>query len=164
MTGWSRSPTPSPTGGTYAAAVKNALIDAGFKIANVVHRNLFEATKGRLGGSIAGMPALILETTGRKSGQRRSSMLTAPIQQDGDIVLVASKGGDDRHPAWYLNLKADPAVTITMGGRTFDAVAREATGDERAALWPRIVQSYKGYAGYEQRTDREIPVVICTPK
>ena len=150
--------------GTYAAVVKNALIDAGFKIANVVHRNLFEATKGRLGGTVAGMPALILETTGRKSGQRRSSMLTAPIQEDGDIVLVASKGGDDRHPAWYLNLKADPEVTITMGGRTFDAVAREATSDERAALWPRIVQSYKGYAGYEQRTDREIPVVICTPK
>lgn len=154
---------PHPQG-TYAAAVKNTLIDAGFKIANIVHRNLFEATKGRLGGTVAGMPALILETTGRKSGQRRSSMLTAPIQEDDDIVLVASKGGDDRHPAWYLNLKADPEVTITMGGRTFAAVAREATGDERATLWPRIVERYKGYAGYEQRTDREIPVVVCTPK
>jgi len=144
--------------------VKNALIDTGFKIANAVHRNLFEATKGRLGGTVAGMPALILETTGRKSGKRRSSMLTAPIQDDSDIVLVASKGGDDRHPAWYLNLKADPDVTITMGGRTFAAVAREVTGEEKDALWPRIVESYKGYAGYRQRTDRDIPVVICTPK
>lgn len=144
--------------------MKNALIDTGFKIANVVHRNLFEATKGRLGGTVAGMPALILETTGRKSGARRSSMLTAPIEEDGDIVLVASKGGDDRHPAWYLNLKANPDVTITMGGRTFAAVAREVTGDEKDALWPRIVERYKGYAGYKQRTDRDIPVIVCTPR
>lgn len=144
--------------------MKNVLIDTGFKIVNVLHRSLFEATDGRLGGTIAGMPALILETTGRKSGARRSTMLTAPIQDDDEIVLVASKGGDDRHPAWYLNLKADPDVTITMGGRTFDAVAREAAAAEKDELWPRIVEGYKGYAGYQQRTDRDIPVVICTPK
>lgn len=144
--------------------MKNALIDTGFKIMNVVHRNLFEATKGRLGGTVAGMPALILETTGRKSGQPRSTMLTAPVEDGGDIVLVASKGGDDRHPAWYLNLQANPEVTITMGGRTFPAVARDATAEEKAELWPRIVEGYKGYAGYRERTDRDIPVVICTPK
>ena len=139
------------------------MIDTAFKAVNVLHRNLFEATKGRLGGSVAGMPALILETTGRKSGKRRSAMLTAPIERHGDIVLVASKGGDDRHPAWYLNLKADPKVTITKDGRTFEALAREATGDEKAELWSQIVDAYKGYAGYQRRTDRDIPVVICTP-
>lgn len=144
--------------------MKNALIDTAFKLVNVVHRNLFEATKGRLGGTVAGMPALILETTGRKSGQPRSTMLTAPVEDDGDIVLVASKGGDDRHPAWYLNLQANPEVRITMGGRTFPAVARDATDEEKAELWPRIVEGYKGYAGYRERTDRDIPVVICTPK
>ena len=144
--------------------MKNALIDTGFKIVNVVHRNLFEATKGRLGGTVAGMPALILETTGRKSGKPRSTMLTAPIEDGDDIVLVASKGGDDRHPAWYLNLRADPDVTITMGGRTFPAVARDATTAEKDELWPRIVEGYKGYAGYRQRTDRDIPVVISTPR
>lgn len=144
--------------------MKDALIDAGFKLVNVVHRNLFEATKGRIGGTVAGMPVLILETTGRRSGERRTTMLTAPVQDSDDIVLVASKGGDDRHPAWYLNLQADPEVTITMGGGTFDAVARVATAEEKDALWPRIVDGYKGYAGYRERTDRDIPVVVCTPK
>jgi deazaflavin-dependent oxidoreductase (nitroreductase family) len=90
-------------------------------------------------------------------------MLTSPVQPEGDIVLVASYGGDEKHPAWYLNLQADPNVTITMDGRTFDATARTATPEEKAELWPQITSEYKGYAGYQKRTDRDIPVVICTP-
>jgi deazaflavin-dependent oxidoreductase (nitroreductase family) len=109
------------------------------------------------------MPVVKLETTGRKTGQRRTTMLTAPVWDDGKVVLVASKGGYDKHPVWYLNLQAQPQVTITMLGRTRDMVARTASADEKAELWPQIVSAYKGYAGYQKRTDRDIPVVILEP-
>jgi deazaflavin-dependent oxidoreductase (nitroreductase family) len=79
-------------------------------------------------------------------------------------VLVASYGGDSRHPAWYLNLTANPDVVITMNGARREMTARTATPDEKAALWPRIVRSYRGYAGYQQRTERDIPVVLLTPR
>lgn len=137
--------------------------DAAVKAINFVHRSLFDLTNGKIGGRIGGMPSLKLETTGRKSGQRRTVMLTSPIRRGDEVVLVASYGGDDQHPAWYRNLQADPNVTVTMDGRTFDATARTATAEEKAELWPEITRTYKGYAGYQRRTDREIPVVICTP-
>jgi deazaflavin-dependent oxidoreductase (nitroreductase family) len=145
--------------------VSNPAKDAVAKVLNLVHRSLFEATNGRIGGTAGGMPAVKLETTGRKSGERRTVMLTSPLQtDDGGIVLVASYGGDAKHPAWYLNLQADPKVTLTMDGRTFGATARTATAHEKAELWPKITTKYKGYGGYQQRTDRDIPVVICTPE
>ena len=80
-----------------------------------------------------------------------------------EVVLVASKGGHSDHPDWYKNLSADPHVEITRDSVTVPMLARTATGDERAELWPRIVASYKGYEGYQRNTDREIPVVICEP-
>lgn len=141
----------------------NPVKDAVAKAINFVHRGLFEATDGKIGGRAGGMPAVKLETTGRKSGQRRTVMLTSPVQRGDDVVLVASYGGDDQHPAWYLNLQADPEVTLTVEGRTFTATARTATAAEKKELWPEITAKYKGYAGYQRRTDREIPVVICTP-
>lgn len=140
-----------------------ALPDPLFKVANLIHRGLYDLSGGRLGGSIGSMPVLKLTTTGRRSGQRRTVMLTAPIREDDEIVLVASKGGNDEHPAWYLNLVANPAVTIEIDDRTIEATARTATDEEKAELWPRITSAYKGYAGYQRRTDRDIPVVICTP-
>lgn len=134
------------------------------KAFNVFHRNLFNLTKGKgILGRAGGMPAVKLETVGRKSGQVRPTMLTSPIQ-DGDIVyLVASWGGDDRHPMWYLNLQANPEVTLTMEGKTWKAKAETISAEEKAALWPQITAEYKGYAGYQQNTDRDIPVVRCTP-
>lgn len=147
----------------YGDAVATPTKDAAVKAINFVHRSLFELTNGKIGGRVGGMPSLKLETTGRKSGQRRTVMLTSPIQRGDEVVLVASYGGDDQHPAWYLNLQADPNVIITIDGRTFDATARTATAEEKAELWPEITRTYKGYAGYQRRTDREIPVVICTP-
>jgi deazaflavin-dependent oxidoreductase (nitroreductase family) len=134
------------------------------KAVNLLHRNLFTATKGRVGGRIAGMPALVLTTTGRKTGATRSTMLTAPIVEDDRVVLVASYGGDDREPSWSLNVRADPEVEITMDGRTRPMTARIATADERAELWPRVTASYKGYAGYQTKTTREIPLIILTPR
>ena len=131
---------------------------------NTFHRTLLKATGGRVGRSLAGMPVVILETTGRKSGETRRTMLTAPVVDGETVVLVASYGGDSRHPAWYLNLQAQPDVTLEMGGDRKPMRARTATAEEKAALWPRIVKSYRGYAAYQKRTDRDIPVVLLTPR
>jgi deazaflavin-dependent oxidoreductase (nitroreductase family) len=127
------------------------------------HEAVFKASGGRLLGSFGGMPVLILTTTGRTSGKRRSTMLTAPVREDDRIVLVASYGGDDRHPAWFVNLRAHPEVTVTMGGRTRPMRARVASAEERAELWSRVTSAYKGYEGYQKRTSREIPLVILEP-
>lgn len=133
------------------------------KAVNVVHQSLFKATSGRIGGRLMGMEALILTTTGRKSGQRRTNMLTAPIVEDRRIVLVASWGGDDRHPMWFLNVREHPDVEITRAGGTRAYRTHVATADERAELWPRVTSAYSGYAGYQTKTEREIPLVICEP-
>ena len=90
-------------------------------------------------------------------------MLTAPIHGGGRYVLVASKGGDDRHPDWYRNLVAEPEVELTVEGETMSFIARTATEVEKAEMWPQIVAAYKGYGGYQKKTDRDIPVVICEP-
>jgi deazaflavin-dependent oxidoreductase (nitroreductase family) len=91
-------------------------------------------------------------------------MLTAPVHDDGRYVLVASKGGDDRHPEWYLNLVANPDIELTVAGTTMPMTARTATAEEKAELWPQIISAYKGYAGYQRRSARDIPVVICEPR
>ncbi len=143
--------------------MSNPLKDTIAKSMNLLHRTVFDATKGRIGGSIGSMPAVKLTTTGRKSGEPRTVMLTAPIRQGDEVVLVASYGGDDSHPAWYLNLVANPAVTLVIDGTEVQATARTATDEEKAELWPQITAAYKGYAGYQRRTDRDIPVVVCTP-
>jgi deazaflavin-dependent oxidoreductase (nitroreductase family) len=131
---------------------------------NVVHESLFKATSGRIGGSVAGMPALILHTTGRKSGKKRTTMLTTPIQDGDTVVLVASYGGDDREPTWTRNLRANPDVEITMGGSTRPMRAHVASPEEKAELWPRVTSRYQGYAGYQTKTTRDIPLVILEPR
>ncbi|MFL6203871.1 MAG: nitroreductase family deazaflavin-dependent oxidoreductase [Acidimicrobiales bacterium] len=131
---------------------------------NVIHSTLQKLTGGRVGTTVFGMKAVQLHTTGRRSGQRRTVWLTSPVHDDGRIVLIASKGGDDRHPDWYHNLTADPDVEITDAGTTKPYRARTATAEEKLELWPQIVASYKGYAGYQKRTGRDIPVVICEPR
>lgn len=137
--------------------------DASAKAFTAFHRSIFDLSKGRVAGKAFGMPVVKLTTTGRKSGKQRDTMLTSPIHDDQKVVLVASYGGDDRHPTWYLNLQANPKVTVTMRGRTRAMVARTATGDEKASMWPVVTSAYKGYAGYQQRTDRDIPLVVLEP-
>lgn len=127
------------------------------------HRAVFKASKGRIAGTGFGMPVVILTTVGRKSGKERETMLTSPVQLGESIVLVASYGGDDRYPAWYHNLKATPRVKVVMRGRTGAMVARIATAEEKAELWPKVTAAYKGYAGYQTKTDRDIPLVILDP-
>lgn len=129
-----------------------------------VHRELFTRTDGRIANRIAGMPVVQLTTTGRKTGKRRPTMLTAPIIDGDRVVLVASYGGDDRDPVWYRNLVADPDVEVVFGGRRLEGQARTATPEEKAELWPRIVAAYSGYAAYQRKTDRDIPVVIVDPR
>lgn len=144
--------------------VRDMVTDIGAKVLNLTHRLIRTVSGGRLGGTAFGMPVVELHTTGRTSGQRRSTMLTAPLRDDERVVLVASKGGDDRHPDWYRNLVANPDVELTIEGKTRPMRARTASSEERAELWPQIVAAYKGYAGYQRRTDRAIPVVVCEPR
>jgi deazaflavin-dependent oxidoreductase (nitroreductase family) len=145
-------------------ALKDSLTDLGMKGMNLTHRVVLKVSGGRLLSNPMGMPTVELHTIGRTTGQRRSTLLTAPVHEDGRVVLVASKGGDDRNPLWYSNLVAEPDVEVTIAGTTTPMRARTADAAERAELWPRITAAYKGYAGYQKRTDREIPVVICEPR
>ncbi|MEO5679814.1 MAG: nitroreductase family deazaflavin-dependent oxidoreductase [Acidimicrobiales bacterium] len=136
--------------------------EALFKVAKVLHPLLLRMSGGRIGGRVMGMPVVVLTTTGRRSGQPRAAPLTA-IEHDGHTYVVASKGGDDRHPAWYLNLVAHPEVSVQRAGSTEVMVARVLDPQERAAVWPVVTRIFKGYAGYQRRTEREIPVVELVP-
>lgn len=125
-----------------------------------LHAVVFRASKGRVGGRIYGMPVVMLTTVGRKTGKRRTTMLTSPVVEGGRVVLVASYGGDDRHPTWFLNLRDHPEVEIVMNGTSQRMRARIASAEEKAELWPRVVAAYRGYGQYQRRTDRDIPLVI----
>ena len=137
--------------------------DFALKTMNSIHRTVQSVSGGRLGWSLAKMLVVELTTTGRKSGLPRSVMLTSPHQNGDTIVLVASRGGDDQHPAWLLNLRDNALVTGGTKNDTKQMTARIADEAERAELWPKITAVYKGYAGYQKRTDREIPVVLLEP-
>ena len=137
--------------------------DVVLKAMNGVHRFLVTATGGRIGWEFGGMPALELTTIGRKSGQKRSVMLTVPLVEGDTYVVVASRGGDDVHPAWYLNLRANPEVEVSLqGGPTQKWRAAVASPEERARMWPLIADKYRNYRGYQERTQREIPLVLLT--
>ena len=138
--------------------------DPAAKVVNFLHRSLFTATRGKVGGKVMNMEAVVLTTTGRKTGEKRQTMLTAPVVDGDTIYLVASWGGGPKHPMWFLNLQADPNVTITRNGTDTKAmVGRILSHDEKEAIWPRITSAYKGYAGYQEKTDRDIPVIEFTP-
>lgn len=129
-----------------------------------LHRAGVKVSGGRLGGTLVGLPSLELVTVGRRSGKPRSSMLTAPVTLGRTLVVVASAGGNDEHPSWFLNLRDHPQVTVSLtGGPPVPMVARVATPDEREALWPRIVEALPNYARYQERTSRVIPVVLLEP-
>jgi len=138
--------------------------DSLFRAVTGFHRSVFKASNGRLFGRLGGMPVVVLTTIGRKSGKPRTTMLTSPVQRGDSVVLVASFGGDDRHPTWYLNLRDHPDVEIVAKGHNRKMQARVATAQEKLELWPQIVKVYKGYAGYQKKTDRDIPVVILDPR
>ena len=110
-----------------------------------------------------GVPTLLLTTTGRKSGVKRRTALIYG-RDTADFVVVASKGGSPGHPAWYLNLEANPDVELQVFDRVVPATARTASGAERRRLWALMRKIWPAYDQYQARTDREIPVVVLTPR
>ena len=158
----------APSGPTAEALMKGSARmkpkHAFYKVGTGFHRMIFNVSKGRIFGYVFGMPIVELVTTGRRSGKERSTMLAIPIVDGDRLVLVASFGGDDRHPAWYLNLQANPEVRVTTAYSTRTMIACISTEEERAELWPRITSVFEGYARYQERTERPIPVIILEPK
>jgi F420H(2)-dependent quinone reductase len=115
-----------------------------------------------LGGTFQNIPVALLTTTGRKTGQPRVSPLY--FLRDGDRVIVAaSKVGAEKNPMWYLNLKANPKVSVQIKREVLDLTARDASEEERAKYWPQLVKMYPSYEDYQSWTDRTIPIVICEP-
>lgn len=149
------------TGDRRVRPSRDAVKDAAAKLMNRLHRLILTTSGNRLLSKPYGMTVVELHTVGRKSGLPRSCYLTTPVHDADRVVLVASKGGDDRHPDWYRNLQAHPEAELTIDGVRRRIHARTADADERATLWPQIVTAYRGYDSYQRRTDRVIPVVIC---
>ena len=138
---------------------RHAVKDALFRIGTGLHRELLRRTGGKIAGKMFKQPMMLLTTTGRRSGQPRSTPLMCI--RDGDRYLaVASFGGDDRDPQWFKNLRANPDATIQLGTDTIPVRATVATGEEKNALWPKVLAAYKGYDNYQRKTERDIPVVI----
>jgi deazaflavin-dependent oxidoreductase (nitroreductase family) len=133
-----------------------------FKVANALHHGVYRATGGRVGARIGKSPVLFLTTRGRRTGKPRTNALYYVPEGDA-LAVVASKGGAPHHPEWFLNLRAEPAVEVELAGRREQRRARVATAEERARLWPRFVEMYAGYDGYQRKTTREIPVVVLDP-
>jgi len=134
-----------------------------FKIMGALHVALYRLSGGRIGGRAFGAPVLLLTTRGRKTGKARTTPLL--YLEDGDrLVVVASKGGAPRHPAWFLNLAANPEVTVERGRERVPTLAREADDPERERYWPQVVAMYSGYEKYQQKTNRRIPLVVLEPR
>lgn len=128
------------------------------------HARVYRVTGGLIGHRFPGAPPmLLLDHVGAKSGTRRTTPLVY-VDTGRSIVIVASKGGHAKHPGWYHNLRAHPDTTVQIGCERRPVHARVASPDERARLWPKALATYGGYRGYQERTDREIPLVILEPR
>lgn len=127
------------------------------------HARTYRATGGRLGASMGGAAVALLTTTGRRSGQPRSTTVGC-LQLGDDVVVVGSNGGRDAHPAWYLNLVDDPRVVVRVGRTERTATARTAVGTERERLWAAVVAAAPVMDGYRRRTSRVLPVVVLGPQ
>jgi deazaflavin-dependent oxidoreductase (nitroreductase family) len=135
-----------------------------FKVMNATHRIMLKLTGGRTGWTAMRMPVLELTTTGRKTGRPHTVMLTSPLQEGRTLVVVASRGGDDTSPAWFLNLKAHPDVEVVLQGKAKQHMhARIATPEERNRLWPLVTAHHGNYADYQKLTKRVIPLVLLEP-
>lgn len=133
------------------------------KIIGAIHRWLYRVSGGKWGQTFFGSPILLLTTTGRRTGQPRTWPLTY-LPEGERLIVIASNGGQPNHPAWYLNLRANPQVSAQLGDQTHTMTAKTAEGEERARLWSRVVEEYPAYAGYQRKTDRQIPVVVLRPE
>jgi F420H(2)-dependent quinone reductase len=128
-----------------------------------IHARAYRASRGRILDQIAGMPVLLLTTTGRRSGTPRTATLTY-FRDGADLVVIGSFGGSDMPPAWWLNLQRDRRASVLIGSKTSRVRARAATAVERDRLWPLVTTTHPGYARYQERTARLIPMVMLTPE
>lgn len=127
-----------------------------------VHVAIYRLTGGRLGGKLKGVEVLLLDHVGRKSGKRYSTPLL--YMRDGEnVVIVASKGGNPRHPAWWLNIRDAGRAEIEIGRKKTPVTVTQATAEEKEQLWPKLVAIWPDYQTYQDSTEREIPVAILTP-
>ena len=138
----------------------------GMKLFNALtgaQKFIYRLSGGRLGGKWKGRnPILLLDHVGAKSGRRRTTPL-AYTEHEGDLILVASRGGTEHNPGWFHNLRANPKTTAQLGGRKISVTARVASDDERHRLWPMLVAANPDYGAYERLTERKFPVVMLTP-
>lgn len=124
------------------------------------HATVYRATHGLVGHHVPGLPPmLLLDHVGARSGQRRTAPLVY-VRDGDDVVIVASKGGYPKHPAWFHNLRANPDTIVQIGGERRAVHARVASAEEHQRLWPKAVETYGGYADYQRRTERQIPLVV----
>jgi deazaflavin-dependent oxidoreductase (nitroreductase family) len=133
-----------------------------FKVVSGVHSVLYRASRGRIAGRIGKLDVLLLTTIGRKTGKAR----TVPLLYTGTggaYAVVASKGGAALDPAWCVNLRANPAALVDLGGKRIRIKARETEGDERERLWRQMADGYQGYENYKEKTSRQIPVFVLEP-
>ena len=126
------------------------------------HIGVYRLSGGKIAGTRSGAPVLLLHHTGRRSGSDRVSPLIY-IEDGDDLVVVGSKGGSHKHPAWFLNLREMTETEVEVGGERRRVKVRVASPEEKERIWPRAVEVYGDYANYQQRTEREIPLVILSP-
>ncbi len=130
---------------------------------SATHRFWYRLTGGAIGGKLGKAPMLLLTTTGRKSGRLRTTPLL--YLADGEnMVVIASNGGSDRDPGWWVNLKHNPRAQVQVGRARKTVTAEKAGAEEKGRLWPLVTELYPGYDGYQKRTNREIPVVVLRPE
>jgi deazaflavin-dependent oxidoreductase (nitroreductase family) len=143
-------------------AGRRFLVRSATKYLGALHRLLYRVSGGRIGGRLWDLPVVLLTTTGRTSGKQRTVPLCS-LRDGENVVVIASYGGLDQPPAWWLNLEANPQAELLRGRERRTVTARNAGPDERARLWAELTARAPGYLEYERRTDREIPVVILQP-
>lgn len=156
VSGWISTKLKAPKPGTLAWKLNTKVTQA--------HVRLFQLSRGRVGGRLDGAPLLVLHHTGAKSGVRRQT--PAIHMRDGeDLVIVASLLGSEKNPAWYFNLRAHPGdVEVDVRGGRRAVRARQASDEEAAALWPRLIETYPPFQTYRERTARVLPVMILEPR
>jgi F420H(2)-dependent quinone reductase len=133
------------------------------KLGTIVHSGVYRATGGRLLGRMGQSPILLLNTVGRNSGKKRATPLLYVVDGE-DFVIIASKGGAPTHPAWYLNLVANPDTTVEVGDRKSRVSAEELAGEEKVRLWRKMAEMYPTYDDYQDKTKREIPLLVLHPR
>ena len=133
----------------------------GQRLFSLAHVSLYRLSRGRIGGRLWNSPVLLLTTIGRKSGKKRTTPLLY-LRDNDRIAIVASNGGKDKEPSWWTNLKINPHGQVQIKGEKKKMIAKKASEEEQANLWPLLTRMYPSYNEYQKKTKREIPVIILT--